>query len=299
MLVKTKKPNSKKTDSIKIKIDTNETRNIEQIQEHYAIEKELANTLRNSRLQERQYLYTSLYDELFKKVPLHPQLTRKFSPEVTAWIVTQRMQLLSHFLTPNVTFLEVGPGDCSLSLEISKYVKKVYAVDVSNEIAKNIICPQNFKFLISEGCNIPVSENSIDVAYSHQLMEHLHPDDAFVQLQNIYKALATNGIYICITPNRLSGPHDISKYFDEIATGFHLKEYTVTELAELFRRVGFSKISLYKSYRKTNLEIPLNLITLPILEICENILERFPYFLRRKLASLPILFRGMTIIGIK
>ncbi|MBE9166062.1 class I SAM-dependent methyltransferase [Pleurocapsales cyanobacterium LEGE 06147] len=284
---------------IKIKIDKNEKRNIEQIREHYEIEKELASRLRNSSEKERQYLYTALYDELFKKVPLHPQLTRKSNSKITAWVVSQRMQLLSHFLNLNTTFLEVGPGDCSLSIEVAKYVKKVYAVDVSNEIAKNIIFPQNFKFLLSENCNIPVPENSINIAYSHQLMEHLHPDDAFIQLQNIYRALVPNGIYICITPNRLSGPHDISKYFDEIATGFHLKEYTVTELAELFRRAGFVKISLYKSYQRTNLEIPLNSATLPIFRVCENFLDILPYFLRRKIASLPILFRGMTVIGIK
>lgn len=291
--------NPEKVNGIKIKIDRNENRNLEQIKEHYEIEKELASRLRNSSLQERQYLYTALYDELFKKVLLHPQLTRKSSPEISAWIVAQRMQLLGHFLNPKITFLEVGPGDCSLSIEVSKYAKKVYAVDVSNEIANNIIFPQNFEFLISEGCKIPVPENSINVAYSHQLMEHLHPDDAFTQLQNIYNALAPKGIYICITPNRLSGPHDISKYFDEIATGFHLKEYTVTELAELFRKVGFSKITLYKSYRQTNLEIPLNSITLPIFKACEQVLGVLPYSLRRKIASLPILFRGMTLVGTK
>jgi SAM-dependent methyltransferase len=284
---------------VKTKIPTQEARSLNQIQEHYEIEKELASRLRNSNVKERQYLYTALYDELFKRVPLHPQLIRKSSPEITAWIVAQRMQLLGRFLKPHRTFLEIGPGDCALSIEASKHVKKVYAVDVSNEIAKNIVFPQNFEFLISEGCNIPVPENSIDVAYSHQLMEHLHPDDAFTQLQNIYKALAPKGIYICITPNRLSGPHDISKYFDEVATGFHLKEYTVTELAELFRSVGFSKISLYKSYRQTSLEIPLNSVTLPIFRICEEFLGILPYLLRRKIASLPILFRGMTIIGIK
>jgi SAM-dependent methyltransferase len=284
---------------VKLKIPTQETRSLNQIKEHYEIEKELASRLRNSSAKERQYLYTALYDELFKRVPLHSQLIRKSSPEMSAWVVAQRMQLLGRFLNPHQTFLEVGPGDCAVSIEASKQVKKVYAVDVSNEIAKNIVFPQNFEFLISEGCNIPVPENSIDIAYSHQLMEHLHPDDAFTQLQNIYKALAPKGIYICITPNRMSGPHDISKYFDEIATGFHLKEYTVTELAELFRRVGFSKISLYKSYRQNSLEIPLNSVTLPIFKACEEVLEVLPYSLRRKIAGLPILFRGMTVVGTK
>ena len=78
-------------------------------------------------------------------------------------------------------------------------------------------------------------------------MEHLHPDDAVDQLKNIYNALVNGGKYICITPNRLTGPHDISKYFDNVATGFHLKEYTVTELSGLFREVGFSDCSFQRT----------------------------------------------------
>ncbi|VEP12684.1 Methyltransferase type 11 [Hyella patelloides LEGE 07179] len=284
----------------KIKIAKNEKRTIEQIREHYEIEKELATQLRNSTHQERQYLYTALYDELFRKVPLHPQLALKSSSKkAIAWIVAQRMQLLKSFLSSDTTYLEVGPGDCGLSMEVAKKVKQVYAIDVSNEIVKNIDFPSNFQFVISDGCSIPIAENSIDVAYSHQLMEHLHPDDALTQLKNIYKAIKPGGVYICITPNRLSGPHDISKYFDEVATGFHLKEYTVSELYQVFRTVGFSQVNLYKSRDRYNLKIPLNTVTIPMLRAGEKVIGQLPYSLRRKIASQLLLFRGITIVGKK
>ncbi len=283
----------------KITIPKNDKRSLETINEHYKIEKELASKLLNSNQKERQYLYSSVYDELFRKVPQHPQLTRKSSPEATAWVVTQRMQFLRPFLKADRTFLEVGPGDCSLSIEVANYVKQVYAVDVSNEITKNIVFPKNVQFILSDGRNLPVPNNSVDIAYSHQLMEHLHPDDAIEQLQNIYTALAPNGIYICITPNRLSGPHDISRYFDEIATGFHLKEYTVTELYSLFRQSGFSQVSWVKSKGKINLTIPLNWVTIGWLKVIEGLLSRLPYVWRKKIASTPMLFRGMTIVGVK
>ncbi len=283
----------------KIKIAKNEKRTIEQISEHYKIEKELATQLRNSNPQERQYLYTTLYDELFRKVPLHPQLACKSNPEAVAWVVKQRMQLLKNFLSPDITYLEIGPGDCGLSIEIAKQVKQVYAIDVSNEIVKNIDFPSNFQFQISDGCSIPIAENSIDLAYSNQLMEHLHPNDALTQLQNIYKAVKPGGVYICITPNRLSGPHDISKYFDEVATGFHLKEYTVSELYNIFRTVGFSQVSLYKSRGRHNFKIPLNIITVSILQAGEKLISQLPYSSRRKIASQLLLFRGITIVGKK
>ena len=282
-----------------IKIPNKESRTIDQIQEHYIIEKELAYRIQNSTKEQRQHLYTEVYDELFRKVPHHPQLTRKASPEATAWIVSQRMQLLQRFLTPETVYLEVGPGDCSLARTISNQVKKVYAVDVSTEITKHISFPENFELTLSDGCSIPVPENSVDVAYSHQLMEHLHPDDALEQLQNIYRALKPGGIYICITPNRLSGPHDVSRYFDEVATGFHLKEYTVTELNNLFHAVGFSHVSWVKSTSKMHLGIPLFFGTIYPLKFSEMLLEKLPYASRQKIANTPLLFRGMTIIGKK
>lgn len=208
-----------------IVLSKDEPRTIEQVKEHYEIEKQLASRLRNSTVEDRQYLYTALYDELFSHVSHHPQLRIKSDPTASAWIVAQRMQLIGHFLKPNLTYLEVEPGDYSLSFEVAKYVKKVYAVDVSTEITKYSTFPNNFELVISDGCNIPIADNSINVVYSHQLMEHLHPDDAIDRLQHIYRVLAPGGIYICITPNQLSGSHDVSQYFDEIATRFHLKEY--------------------------------------------------------------------------
>ncbi|PPT10426.1 hypothetical protein CKA32_001642 [Geitlerinema sp. FC II] len=275
------------------------SRSIPELERHYKIEKELAQRLKNSAFQERQYLYTQLYNELYQQVTDHPQITRATSPDVQKWIVDRRMSLLKRFLTPETTYLELGPGDCSLSLEVAKQATQVYAVDVSKEITKNLQFPHNFEFIISDGRSVPVPENSVDVAYSHQLMEHLHPEDALDQLKNIYRALAPDGIYICITPNRLSGPHDISKYFDKVATGFHLKEYTLTELRSIFLQAGFRDVFWIKNKNKMFLKLHLNESMNMLLKTVETILEVSPYSLRKLVANTPLLFRGMTVIGIK
>ena len=178
---------------------------------------------------------------MYRRVPDHPQLTEKADPKAQARRAAMEMRLIKGFLKKELTFLEVGPGDCSLSFEVAKSVKKVYAIDVSKEITKKDRQPRNFDLIISDGYSIPVPMNSIDMVYSSNLMEHLHPDDALDQLRNIYNALVDGGIYFCIVPNHLSWPHDISTYFDEIATGFHLKEYTTTELIGVFKMAGFKK----------------------------------------------------------
>jgi SAM-dependent methyltransferase len=169
----------------------------------------------------------------------------------------------------------------------------------SNVFKDDASVPENFELVISDGSSIPVPESSVDIIYSHQVIEHLHPDDAVDQLKNIYQVLTPGGIYICITPNRLSGPHDVSKHFDQVATGLHLKEYTVTELYQLFRAAGFSNISYYKSYQNHHLALPLISVTVLGLKVIETLLQILPYLLRREIASQPLLFRGITIIGQK
>ena len=49
------------------------------IEHHYRVELELAGRLRAAPRAERLSLYGPLYDELFRRVPNHPQLTRKVS----------------------------------------------------------------------------------------------------------------------------------------------------------------------------------------------------------------------------
>jgi SAM-dependent methyltransferase len=216
-----------------------EKRSPEQLWQHYVVEKELATRLRMATQNERAHLYASAYEELFKRVPDHPQLTRKTSPEQQAGRIRYQLRLLQPWLTPQTTFLEIGAGDCALSFAVAPLVTHAYAVDVSETITRAAATPKNFTLLLSKGTNIPLPEGRITLAYSNQLMEHLHPDDALDQLADIYRSLALGGTYVCVTPNRLTGPHDISRYFDETATGFHLKEYTSRELIAMFERVGF------------------------------------------------------------
>lgn len=217
-----------------------DARPMERIRAHYEIERRLADRLRHSNKAERATLYSQVYDELFKSIPDHSQHTRKVTTATREKEVARQLAVLSPFLKPDTVYLEVGCGDCHVAYAVARRVRRVYGVDVSNEIAKSNPGPSNFQLLISDGTSIPASH--VDVIYSNQLMEHLHPDDAAEQLANISGALKPGGTYVCLTPSRLTGPHDVSKHFDRIATGFHLHEYTYRELIPLFRAAGFRRL---------------------------------------------------------
>ena len=278
------------------KIPQSESRSFERIREHYLIEKELADRLRRATKTERRHLYTTVYDELFRRVHDHPQLTRKAGAESRAAEVAARLKLLRRYLRPDITYLEVGPGDCSLAVAVAQQVRKAYAVDVSEEIAAGISLPENLTYVLSDGSNIPVPAGSIDLAYSDQLLEHLHPDDALAHLEDIYDALAPGGVYVCLTPNRLTGPHDISRYFDEVATGFHLREYTVGELTQLFRMVGFRKLKVLAGGAGVHAPLPPVLI-----RMIERFLTMLPGRFGRTLArGLPLrLILGAKVVARK
>ena len=264
----------------------------EEIREHYEVEKELANKLKQSSKEERKYLYASLYDELFQRVPHHPMLTRKTSSEETQKYVSKQMNFLKRFLRKDQIFAEIGPGDCSLSFEICKYVKKIYGIDASKEISSQTVIPDNFQKIISDGVSVPLPPNSVNIVYSDQLIEHLHPDDVIEHLVNIKNVLVRRGKYICVTPNRLFGPHDISLYFDDVASGFHLKEYTFSELKKIFKKAGFALVFGYISTKRKYFRFPFFLLTL-----LEKLLKFLSSWRRRRTFFKPYI--QIRIIGVK
>lgn len=234
-----------------------DTRSPDRIRAHYEIERDLANQLREAPAADRLKLYASVYETLFASVPDHPQLTDAADEARRRADVGAQLGFLARFTAPGIVFLEVGAGDCALAREVAKTARAVYAVDVSETITSAARESGEVEVVITDGVSIDVPEGTVDLAYSNQLMEHLHPEDAVMQLGNIRRSLAPRGRYVCVTPNRLNGPHDVSMYFDPVATGFHLKEYTVTELAQVMRQAGFARVKPYAHVRGRTLRLPL------------------------------------------
>lgn len=259
-----------------------EQRTLAQLREHYLIEKELASRLRRASRTERRELYHVVYDERARRIAHHPLVVRASDPQAQARAVLPQARLLGKFVNRETTFLEIGPGDCALAFEMAKWVKQVYALDVSGELTRQTERPSNFEFRLFDGLELPLPPNSIDLAYSNDVLEHLHPEDACDQLRSLVRVLKPGGKYICITPNRLAGPHDVSRHFDQEATGFHLKEYTIRELTNLFRSVGFSEIQAFVSVHGQRLLPPFHIQPYTLIE---QLVQKVPLEKRRGLAS--------------
>jgi SAM-dependent methyltransferase len=257
-----------------------EVRSDERLAAHYAVERRLADRVRSAAgPDERRAIFATMYDELFREVPDHPRLLARAAGALERerdieWDIAQ----LEPYLTPGCTFLEVGAGDCALSRRVAGCAARVYAVEICDQARAPL--PANVSLVISDGRSIDVPEASVDLAFSDQLMEHLHPDDAAAQLANIHRALKPGGAYVCITPNRLYGPSDISAYFDDEAHGFHLREYSLREITAILRESGFPRVRAYVGARGFFVRFPRLL-----LQALEAALEWLPAGLRRRVAG--------------
>ncbi len=239
-----------------------DSRTPEQIREHYIVEKELATRLKSAPRELRRKLYSEVYDELFRRLPHHPQLSRKISAKESQANVDYQMKVLGRFLKPGTRYMEIGPGDCSLAIAAADRVEQVLAVDVSGEITRASAFPANLTLVLTDGTAIPVAAASVDVAYSSDLIEHLHSEDALEQTRGIFAALAPGGIYVCVTPNRLGGPWDASRSFSRTAEGFHLREYSISELARMFRKCGFRRVGVLLGVRGRFILVRAGLVAL-------------------------------------
>jgi SAM-dependent methyltransferase len=265
---------------MRVPIPADDPRTEERIRAHYEVERSLAQRLREADKAERRSLYNTVYADLYRLVPDHPlvRVAASSSNERDGQIA-KLLRWIAPYVGPDRTFLEVGPGDCRFAFAVAARARHAYAVDVTDGIVDRAKMPANFTLAISDGTSIPVPSETVDAAFSDQLMEHLHPEDALDQLREIRRALKPGGVYLVLTPNRLTGPHDVSQFFSPTAEGMHLREYSNGDLAALLRELGFRRV-------QTALPLRGRLVTLPTLPfvVLERALELLPARWRAALA---------------
>lgn len=247
----------------------------------WEVECELARRLLPTTRSQRRQLYSLAYDELFRRVPFQPQLDQARDPIARRTLVDLQRQLVEPFVETSTVLLEIGAGDCAFASAMAGRVRQVHAIEASRmENEPTAPAPPNFHFALADLPPVPVANGSIDVAYSSHVIEHLHPDDLLPHLRDVLRTLVPGGLYLCVTPNRLLGPHDVSRYFARRASGLHLREYTHCELARALRRSGFSPVRVVRRLG----EGPAR-GRLAIVSVVEAILELVPAAPRRHLLT--------------
>jgi SAM-dependent methyltransferase len=231
-------------------------RSPERVRAHYEAEKRLANKLRASARAERAEIYGRMYRELFAEIPDHPRLVRREDPEASRVATNAKLRFLAPYLRDGAVVGEFGAGDCRFSIEVAKHAGVVFAIDIADQSGGATAGVRNLKQVIYDGFDLPIDDATIDVMISDQLLEHLHPDDIGLHLAMIRRVLRPGGVYLIRTPHAFTGPHDVSKYFSDVAEGFHLKEWTYRELTPELAAAGFSRVIPLRTIRQRPLHPP-------------------------------------------
>ncbi|MGD8439236.1 MAG: hypothetical protein PVG53_01780 [Holophagae bacterium] len=214
-------------------------RELDRRRQHFEIERRLADRLRTAPKGRRQRLYQEVYDELFRRVELpgdHAAQSAQVGP---------LLRLLAPFVSEGTRFAEFGAGQCDLSLALCDRVDRVWAVDAVDPQLDPVDLPPAFEFVSSLDVAARIPHRGVDVALSCHFVEHLHPEDLADHLTQVMDLLRDGGIYVVVTPNRIYGPHDISRGFTDRATGLHLQEYCHYDLARALRQAGFGRVRAF------------------------------------------------------
>lgn len=278
---------------LKLKRALPSNRSFEQVKNHYLVEMALAKRLKESSREERIIIHATMYEELFSKVPDHPRLTRRESKQLTANATKDKFSLVSRFLDKSSVFAEFAPGDCKFAFEVAKKVKQAYGLDISDQRDPADNVPVNFELITYDGYHLDAIEcNSVDVAFSDQLIEHLHPDDTKLHFGMVHRILKNGGKYVFRTPHPHSGPHDVSQYFSDEPECFHLKEWTYIETKALLLELNYSSLETHWHAKGHNLRMPYAYFSL-----FERVLGRIPRRYIRTIAK--YLIPSVCIVAIK
>ncbi|NIV52443.1 MAG: methyltransferase domain-containing protein [Gammaproteobacteria bacterium] len=217
---------------------------MDRIQEAYRIERDLAHRLRSAPKEFRTQTVRAVYADLYRRVHWHPDLTR--SLEERRRRVAELRFAYGRWISSAGSVLEIGAGSCDFLAELALDYpgKRLAGIDVARDplLSAASSLPANVQFTQAAASAIPYRNGSFDFVFCSQVLEHFHPDDVPDHMAEVARVLRSDGWFGFDTPNRITGPHDISRGFTPEATGLHLKEWTFEELLVLLLENGFRTV---------------------------------------------------------
>jgi 2-polyprenyl-3-methyl-5-hydroxy-6-metoxy-1,4-benzoquinol methylase len=163
----------------------------------------------------------------------------------------------------SIKILEIGAGSGKLLRDLANEgYRNVEGMEMAP--AALVEARANVRDVLGEEAIYPLSfidyhrrypERQYDVLIHAHLIEHIPPDQAQGFLQSCHQSLRPGGHMIIITPSRLTGPHDVTRYFrppGSPSEGFHLKEYSLNDLADALTQAGFGNFATVRSQPSLN-----------------------------------------------
>ena len=108
------------------------------------------------------------------------------------------------FIRPGMTVLEIGPGAGKWTVRIAPKVKKMFVVDVSEEMLKRTkkrcdsVGITNVEYILGNRRDFqPIVDGSIDFFFSYDVFVHIALEDTWPYAQEIARVLVPGGTGVC------------------------------------------------------------------------------------------------------
>ncbi len=271
---------------------TIESGNRELLERQYELEKGLAKRIRRAPAAYRTE-ETAQAEELISA--LQREIRGVASDEDLCKGTSRRTtKLIAKIIGRNKCVIDIGCGTGLLVRSLAASQASAIGVDVCSSAIETAIAKSghldNTEFLCASVEEATLSPQSFDAACSIAVIEHLHPEALDDHVSRIYSLLRPGGIFIIQTPNRLDGPHDVSRHFVPLgrpAEGLHLREYTKRELVAILRTAGFRDFRCTMWPARLYERLPFNSATrtgFMVSLICETVIEHLCPILLKPLA---------------
>jgi SAM-dependent methyltransferase len=255
-------------------------------EEQVRVEGRLASKLLAASDAERPDLYGEAYDRIYE---MHLPRRGDTAAEQTFGASPRMLGRLLRLTEPDDDVLEIGCGAGFLAIELARAARSVTGVDASQvilAIARRHVSSLERRptFRHVSGVHLPFADETFDLAYSIEVLEHLHPDDVPIHLHEVRRVLRPGGGYWLATPNATFAPSVYERFGIEASqpvADVHLKEWTYRELILALDRAGFRGIR--SPWRNTRLH-RLPLLPADWKAFCEGATSSFPKQLRRGVA---------------
>jgi SAM-dependent methyltransferase len=173
------------------------------------------------------------------------------------------LQIVLPLLEPGVRVADIGAGEGFFSQLLGEHVKSKLGLEPAEVITACDIFPEYFRYpdvsclKISPDGRLPYDDESIDIACSLEVIEHV--EDQFAFTRELHRILRPGGLAIISTPNVLnlnSRWRNLHSGFatlfdplllssaDPVHTSGHINPVSYYYLAYQLRRAGFASTSV-------------------------------------------------------
>lgn len=147
-----------------------------------------------------------------------------------------------NLLKKGMTALDLGCGDGYIARTVAKYIKKVYAVDISSEMLKELRKKaaqsgiKNIETIETEAQIVPLEAASVDIVFSNMFLHHM--EDPEVAITEMGRVLKPGGIAV-VSDFLPHSNNEMMKQMHDVWPGFNS-----AELEQWFVKKGFKDIQI-------------------------------------------------------